>query len=145
MFDDFVQFVQDLYGTRDFIPLHAPKFCGNEKKYLLKTIDSTFVSSAGKFVDEFESRVSEYVGSKYAISTVNGSAALHISLKLSGVKENTEVITQSLTFVATCNAIRYCGARPILLDVNKKTLGLCPKNLENFLEEHCEVERMLGI
>ena len=139
MLDDFVNFVRDLYGTRDFIPLHAPKFCGNEKKYLLETIDSTFVSSVGKFVDEFESRVSEYVGSKYAIATVNGSAALHISLKLSGVEENTEVITQSLTFVATCNAIRYCGARPILLDVNKKTLGLCPKSLEDFLEEHCEL------
>jgi perosamine synthetase len=139
MFDDFVLFVKNLYGTDNFIPLHEPQFKGNEKKYLLETIDSTFVSSVGKFVNDFEHIVAEYVGVKYAIATVNGTAALHIALKLSGVKRDTEVITQSLSFVATCNAIRYCGAKPVLVDVDRLTLGLSPESLRAFLEEKCEL------
>ena len=139
MFDDFVRFVRELYDTEGFIPLHEPKFIGNEKKYLIETIDSTFVSSVGKFVNEFEHKVAEYTGIKYAIATVNGTAALHISLKLSGVEQGTEVITQSLTFVATCNAIRYCGAKPVFIDVDRSTLGLSPQSLENFLEKYCEL------
>jgi len=139
MFDDFVRFVRELYDTEGFIPLYEPKFIGNEKKYLIETIDSTFVSSVGKFVDEFEHKVAEYTGIKYAIATVNGTAALHISLKLSGVEQGTEVITQSLTFVATCNAIRYCGAKPVFIDVDRSTLGLSPQSLENFLEKYCEL------
>ena len=138
MFDDFVHFVQDLYGTKEFIPLHAPKFNGNEKKYLLQTIDSTFVSSVGDFVNEFEQRVANFTGMKYAVSVVNGTSALHISLLLAGVQKDTEVITQSLTFVATCNAINYCGAKPVFIDVDKTTLGLAPENLKSFLEEYCE-------
>ena len=122
--DEFIKFVQELYCTTDFIPLHTPQFRGNEKKYLLETIDSTFVSSVGQFVDQFEQKVSEYTGARHAIATVNGTAALHIALKLAGVEEGSEVITQSLTFIATCNAIRYCGAKPLFVDVDIKNLGL---------------------
>ena len=139
MFDDFVSFVQDMYDTSDLIPLHTPKFNGNEKKYILETIDSTFVSSIGSFVGEFEQKIAKYTGVKYAVAMVNGTSALHISLLLSGVQKNTEVITQSLTFVATCNAIKYCGANPVFIDVNKETLGLSPDSLKFFLEEFCEI------
>ena len=139
MFDDFICFVQDLYSSTDLVPLHEPQFRGNEKKYLLETIDSTFVSSVGKFVDEFELKVAEYTGVKHAIATVNGTAALHIALKLAGVEHNSEVITQSLTFVATCNAIRYCNAKPLFIDVDKTTLGLSPESLENFLQQNTEI------
>jgi len=139
MFHEFVDFVQEIYGTRDLIPLHAPTFTGNEKKYLIETIDSTFVSSIGEFVDNFEKQIAEYTETKYAIATVNGTAALHVALKLAGVERNTEVITQSFTFVATCNAIRYCGATPYFVDVDRLTLGLSPQSLENFLQEECEL------
>lgn len=139
MYKEFVNFVQELYNTKELISLHTPQFKGNEKKYLLETIDSTFVSSVGKFVDQFEQKISEYTGVKYAIATVNGVAALHIALKLAGVKNNSEVITQSLTFVATCNAVRYCGARPIFIDVDKNTLGLSPTKLEDFLNRNAEI------
>lgn len=139
MFEDFVHFVRELYSTNDFIPLHKPYFIGKEKQYLLETIDSSFVSSVGKFVDDFESAIVDYTGAKYAIATVNGTAALHVALKLAGVKSGDEVITQSLTFVATCNSIRYCNAEPIFIDVNKETLGLSPESMETFLEEYCEM------
>lgn len=137
MFEDLVEFVRSLYGTKEFIPLHEPYFNGKEKQYLLETIDSTFVSSVGAFVGEFESKVAEYTGIKYAIATVNGTAALHVALKLAGVEHDTEVITQSLTFVATCNAIRYCGATPVFVDVDQATLGLSPQSIEAFLHEYC--------
>ena len=139
MFEDFVHFVRDLYSTDGFIPLHAPVFSGNEKKYLLETVDSTFVSSVGEFVNEFECKVADYTGIKHAIATVNGTAALHVALKLAGVEQGTEVITQSLTFVATCNAIRYCGGKPVFVDVDCSTLGLSPQSLLHFLEESCEL------
>ena len=139
MFEDLIYFVRDLYGADGFIPLHSPRFLGNEKKYLLETIDSTYVSSVGEFVDRFERSIAEYTGAKYAIATVNGTAALHMALKLVGVENNTEVITQSLTFIATCNAIRYCGATPVLLDVDRATLGLSAKSLNLFLDECGEV------
>ena len=139
MYKKFITFVRELYGSNDYIPLHSPQFYGNEKKYLLETLDSTFVSSIGEFVDRFEDDVVRYTGAKYAIATVNGTAALHIALKLVGVENNTEVITQSLTFVATCNAIYYCGATPIFVDVNKSTLGLSAISLEEFLHQHAEV------
>jgi len=139
MYKDFVRFVQKLYDTTDFIPLHAPRFQGNEKKYLLETIDSTFVSSVGEFVDEFERKVVDYTGVKHAIATVNGTAALHTALKIAGVENNDEVITQSLTFVATCNAIRYCGATPVFVDIELLKLGLSPQSLEIFLDEYCEL------
>jgi len=139
MYKEFVHFVRELYQTNDFIPLHAPQFRGNEKEYLLDTIDSTYVSSVGAYVDQFEERVAHYTGAKHAIATVNGTSALHIALKLAGVEPNTEVITQSLTFVATCNAIRYCLAEPVFVDVDLDTMGLSPESLAAFLEEHAEV------
>ena len=133
MFEKTVEFIQTAYDTKDFLPLHEPVFFGNEKKYLNECIDSTFVSSVGKFVDQFEKMVAEYTGAKYAIATVNGTAALHIALKLLGTDENSEVITQPLTFVATCNAISYCNAKPIFIDVDKDTMGLSPEKLKQFL------------
>jgi len=139
MYKEFVHFVRELYQTNDFIPLHAPQFRGNEKEYLLDTIDSTFVSSVGEYVDQFEGLVAQYTGAKHAIATVNGTSALHIALKLAGVEPNTEVITQSLTFVATCNAIRYCQAEPVFVDVDLDTMGLSPESLAAFLDEHAEV------
>ncbi|MGW8169116.1 MAG: LegC family aminotransferase [Sulfurovaceae bacterium] len=133
MFEKTVQFIRDTYDTKEFLPLHEPVFFGNEKKYLNECIDSTFVSSVGKFVDRFETMISEYTGAKYAIATVNGTAALHIALKLVGTDESCEVITQPLTFIATCNAISYCNAKPIFVDVDKDTMGLSPQSLKSFL------------
>ncbi|MEK9727746.1 MAG: LegC family aminotransferase [Candidatus Margulisiibacteriota bacterium] len=129
-----IDFIKEQFPNKDFIPLHEPSFSGNEKKYVLDCIDSTFVSSVGKYVDQFEDMVAHYTGAKHAIATVNGTAALHIALLLAGVKENSEVITQPLTFVATCNAIQYCGAKPVFVDVSKRTLGLCPEQLLEFLK-----------
>jgi len=139
MYSSFVKFVQELYGTKEPISLHSPRFEGNEKRYLLETIDSSFVSSVGEFVNRFEQSVAEYTGSNYAIATINGTSALHIALKLAGVEPGTEVITQSFTFIATCNAIRYCNAIPIFVDVDSKTLGLSHQSLQTFLESHAEI------
>ncbi len=139
MFQNSVDFIQNIYNTKAFISLHEPHFIGNEKKYLNECIDSTFVSSVGKFVDQFEAEFARTVGAKYAIATVNGTAALHISLILAGVECNDEVITQALTFIATANAISYIGAKPIFLDVDLETMGLSPKALKLFLENNCVV------
>ncbi len=135
-----VGFVQELYQTQDFIPLHEPRFIGNEKKCVAECIDSTFVSSVGKFVDQFELQLAEYTGAKYAIATSSGTAALHASLLLAGVERDTEVITQALSFIATCNAISYCGANPVFVDVDKQTLGLSAPALSAFLEQCAEVK-----
>jgi len=132
-------FIHKLYKRDDFIALHEPRFLGNEKKYLNECIDSTFVSSVGKFVDRFEAEFAKYVGSKYAVACVNGTAALHAALHVAGVREGDEVLTQALSFVATSNAISYCGAKPVFLDVDSKTLGLSAEALKRFLEQHCEV------
>ncbi|MFW2566620.1 LegC family aminotransferase [Aliarcobacter butzleri] len=140
MMQKIVDFIKETFKTQKFIPLHEPRFIGNEKKYLNDCIDSTFVSSVGKYVDTFEKEFAKTVGSKFAIATVNGTAALHISLLLSGVKRDDEVITQPLTFIATSNAISYIGAKPIFLDVDLDTMGLSPKSLKNFLETNCEVK-----
>jgi len=136
MFKDVINFIQETYKTKEFIPLHEPRFAGNEKKYLNECIDSTFVSSIGKFVDEFEEKIASYTGSKYAIATSNGTSALHIALILANVESDDEVITQPLTFIATCNAISYCGSKPIFIDVNKDTMGLSPSALKEFLERN---------
>ena len=135
-----INFIQDTYNTKDFIPLHEPRFNGNEKNYLNDCIDSTFVSSVGKYVDRFEKEFASYVGSRYAIATVNGTSALHIGLLLADVKNGDEVITQPLTFIATCNAISYCNAKPIFVDVDKSTMGMSPKSLQSFLENNCIVK-----
>lgn len=136
---DLVELVRCIYQTNDFIPLHAPTFSGNEKKYVIETIDSTFVSSVGKFVDEFEKKVEEYTGSVRAVATVNGTAALHSALYMAGVDAGDLVITQALTFVATCNALYHMGAEPIFLDVSPVSLGLCPKAVEAFLYENAQI------
>ena len=135
-----VDFIKQTFNTKEFIPLHEPRFIGNEKKYLNDCIDSTFVSSVGKYVDTFEKEFAKTVGSKYAIATVNGTAALHISLILADVKKDDEVITQPLTFIATCNAINYIGAKPIFVDVDLDTMGLSPDSLKDFLENNCELK-----
>jgi len=135
-----VDFIKQTFNTQEFIPLHEPRFIGNEKKYLNDCIDSTFVSSVGKYVDTFEKEFAKTVGSKYAIATVNGTAALHISLLLADVKKDDEVITQPLTFIATCNTISYIGAKPIFVDVDLDTMGLSPESLKIFLEENCEIQ-----
>jgi aminotransferase in exopolysaccharide biosynthesis len=140
MFKKITGFIRSLFNTDDFIPLHEPKFFGNEKKYLNECIDSTFVSSVGKFVDLFEDKIAKYTGAKYAVATVNGTAALHISLELAGVKRGDEVLTQALTFVATCNAISYIGAHPVFVDVERKTLGLSADALEIFLEAEAIID-----
>ena len=140
MFEKAIDFIQDIYQTKDFIPLHEPRFIGNEKKYLNECIDSTYVSSVGKFVDEFEKKVAQYVGAKYAIATTNGTSALHIALLLSNVTKNDEVITQPLTFIAICNAISYCGAAPVFIDVDKDNMGLSPTALKRFLESNTIIE-----
>nr|WP_086939815.1 LegC family aminotransferase [Thaumasiovibrio occultus] len=134
-----VEFVRDTYQTNDFIPLHAPTFDGNEKAYVMETIDSTFVSSVGKFVDEFEHKIEAFTGTAKAVATVNGTAALHAALYMAGVERGDFVITQALTFVATCNALYHMGAEPIFVDVSPVSLGLCPKALERYLEEHAEL------
>lgn len=131
-----IDFVRNMYQTTEFIPLHEPKFVGNEKVYVLDCIDSTFVSSVGKYVDRFEQMMAEYTGAKYAVATVNGTAALHITLKLVGVNQGEEVITQPLSFVATCNAISYCGAKPVFVDVDRDTLGMSPDSLRAFLHNN---------
>jgi len=136
MFDDINNFIRTLYGKKGNISLHNPTFIGNEKQYLEECIDSTFVSSAGKFVEQLELKIAQYTGANFAIATSSGTSALHISLLMSGVIKEDEVITQPLTFIATCNAISYCGAKPIFIDIDKDTLGLSPEALQSFLEKN---------
>lgn len=140
MYKDLIKFVRNIYKSNEFIALHEPSFNGNEKKYLNECIDSTFVSSVGKFVDEFEKKFACFTGTKYAVAVSNGTAALHISLLMADVQSNDEVITQPLTFVATCNAISYCGAVPVFVDVEKNTLGLSSVALEVFLKENTSIK-----
>ncbi len=130
-----ISFIQDIYKTKDVIPLHAPNFNGNEKKYLLNTIDSTYVSSVGPYVNQFEEMMSSITKTKKAIAVVNGTAGIQIALRLLGVNNGDEVITQALTFVATANAITYNNATPIFLDVDIDTMGLSPKAVSEFLTE----------
>ena len=140
MYEDTIDFIRSIYGSERVIPLHEPSFIGNEKKYLNDCIDSTFVSSTGKFVDEFEEKIAKYTGAKYAVATSNGTLALHIALLLANIAKNDEVITQPLTFVATCNAINYCGANPIFIDVDKETMGLSPLSLEAYLKKNAFIK-----
>jgi perosamine synthetase len=140
MYEEVVSFIQDLYGTKQNIPLHAPVFKGNEKKYVSECIDSTFVSSVGKFVDRFENIMVDYTGARKAVVCVNGTNALHMALMLVGVERHDEVITQALTFVATCNAIAYIGAYPVFIDVDKDTMGLSPKAMTFWLKENAEIK-----
>jgi perosamine synthetase len=122
MYNNVVEVVQNCFKSSEFIPLHEPRFIGNEKTYLNECIDSTFVSSVGEFVDRFEDLMCQTTGAEFAVATVNGTSALHIALILAGVEKNSEVITQALTFVATANAISYIGAETNFVDVDKDIL-----------------------
>lgn len=138
MFDSTIEFIRTLYEASPgkVIPLHAPTFAGNERKYLEECIDTTFVSSVGAFVDRFEQMIAEYTGAAGAVVTVNGTAALHMALMLAGVGSGDLVITQALTFIATCNAIAYTGADPVFVDVDHDTMGLSPDALEQWLADN---------
>jgi perosamine synthetase len=137
-FEEIVSFVKSKFSNQSFVPLHEPRFTKNEKKYLNEAIDSTFVSSIGEFVNKFEEMMCQITGAKYAIATVNGTSALHLSLLVAGVKQNDEVLTQSLTFVATANAISYIGAKSIFVDVDKDTMGMSPYSLQSYLDKFAE-------
>jgi len=134
MFDSLIDFVRSRYGATDSIPLHEPVFLGEEKTFVADAIDSTFVSSVGSYVDRFEREMAAYTGSPRAVATMNGTAALHIALLLAGAQRGDLVVTQPLTFVATCNAISYCGAEPVFVDVDVDTMSLSPLALESWLE-----------
>ena len=140
MFDKIISFIKNLYPGEVPVPLHAPRFTGNEKKYLSECIDSTYVSYVGPYVSQFEEKIQNLTGSGHAVAVVNGTEALHLALLLAGVKAEDEVITQPLTFVATANAISYCGALPVFVDVEKSTLGLDPEALADFLETHAHIK-----
>ncbi len=134
-----IDFIRSTFKNKEFIPLHAPVFSGNEKKYLAQCIDSTFVSYVGEFVTRFEEKISRYTGAKYAVATVNGTVALQVSLIIAGVKQSEEVITTPLTFAATANAIAHVGGIPVFVDCEEETLGLDPFKLEEFLNINCEL------
>ncbi|WP_257941842.1 aminotransferase, DegT/DnrJ/EryC1/StrS family [Campylobacter lari] len=138
--DSILNFIKTIYKTNDYIPLHEPKFQGNEKKYLNECIDSGFVSSVGKFVDRFELDIANFCGAKYAVATTNGTSALHLSLHALDVDENCEVITQPLSFIATSNAIAYTGAKPVYIDVDMDSMGMSPFALENFLNTNAQMK-----
>ena len=135
-----IGFIKEVFGNQEFTPLAVPVFAGNEKKYLEECIDTTFVSSVGKFVDRFEKDMAEYAGCKKAVVCVSGTNALHMSMMLVGVERGDEVLTQALTFIATCNAISYIGAHPVFIDVDKSTMGLSPDALKEWLVRNAEVK-----
>ena len=139
-YNQITDFIHQLFGTEETVPLHAPLFIGNEKKYLEECIDTTFVSSVGKFVDRFEADMAAYTGARKAVVCVSGTNALHMALMLAGVERDDEVLTQALTFIATCNAISYIGAHPVFIDVDMETLGLSPKAVKDWLVKNAEVK-----
>lgn len=139
-FKKITDFIRDWYGGGNFIPLSVPVFAGNEKKYLNECIDTTFVSSVGKFVDRFEEDIARFTGCKRAVVCVSGTNALHISLMLAGVERGDEVLTQALTFIATCNALSYIGAVPVFIDVDRDTMGLSPTAIRKWLEKNAEIK-----
>lgn len=122
VFKSLIDFVREQYCSNEFIPLHAPVFRGRERELVLDTLDSTFVSSVGAYVDRFEQNMAMFCDSPRAVAVMNGTAALHVALKLAGVQRDDLVVTQSLTFVATCNSISYCGAQPLFIDVDQDSM-----------------------
>ncbi len=139
-FEAVIKFIRDYYGVVEGqIPLHEPRFIGNERKYVGEAIDSTFVSSVGKYVNQFEEKIQGYTGASFAVATASGTSALHIALMLAGVKRNELVVTQPLSFIATCNAVSYIGASPLFVDIDRNTLGLSPSRLLHFLSTQCEL------
>ncbi len=139
MYEKTISFIKDFYGNQEFVPLSVPKFIGNEKKYLDDCIDTTFVSSVGQYVDRFEKDMAAYTGAKRAVVCVSGTNALHMAMMLAGVERDDEVLTQALTFIATCNAIAYIGAHPVFLDVDKSTMGLSPDAVKEWLAKNAEI------
>ena len=138
-YSEVIGFIKDQFDNKEFIPLQEPRFLGNEKKYVVDTIDSTFVSSVGAYVDKFELMMSSISGTIKSVAVVNGTSALQVALRLAGVNAGDEVITQALTFIATVNAIIYNGAAPIFIDVDIDTMGLSPSAVEAFLQEFGEI------
>lgn len=134
-----VDFIQHEFGTKEFIPLHAPVFSGKEAQYVQETLQSTMVSSVGQFVDDFEKTLATYTQSEKAVAVVNGTSGLQVALQLVGVAMNDEVLTQALTFVATANAISYLKAHPVFLDVDRDTMGLSPNAVADFLDQFAEI------
>ena len=137
-FSEVINFTRSIYGN-EYIPLHRPFFNGKEKQYLVDCIESNFVSTVGKEVELFEKDVASFTGSKFAIAVVNGTAALQVSLQLARVQQDEEVITQAVSFIATCNAISYIGARPVFVDIDLDTMGMSPQALEFFLKENSKI------
>ena len=140
MYKSVTDFIRKQFNTADFIPLHAPLFTGNERKYVIEAIDSSYVSSVGKFVNHFEEMIKDYTGSTYAVATVNGTAALHMALIICGVEKEDIVITQPLTFIATCNAINYTGATPLFTDIDPDTLSLSYTKLRAYLNDNAFIK-----
>jgi len=139
-YSEIIHHIKSLHPKTDFVTLHAPVFRGNEKQYLIDTINTTFVSSVGAYVDRFEGMMTEITKTQKAIAVVNGTAGIQVALQLVGVKSNDEVLTQALTFVATANAIAYNNAHPVFIDVDLDTMGLSPKALQNFLAQYGELK-----
>ncbi len=135
---NFNSLIRKIIDHNEVIDLHPPVFNGNEKKYLNKAIESTYVSSSGEYIDKFEKNVSFLTKNKFCVATVNGTSAIHIALALSNVKSGDEVLTQALSFVATSNAISYLKAKPVFIDVDIDTMGMSPMALRDFLEEFGE-------
>tara|TARA_R110001592_G_scaffold108762_3_gene303886 strand:+ start:2192 stop:3337 length:1146 start_codon:yes stop_codon:yes gene_type:complete len=129
------EIIRSRFPSEESIFLHEPRFWGNEKKYVLDTIESTFVSSVGAYVDRFEKEIAKFTDTSMATAVVNGTAAIQVALRLAGVKKEEEVLTQALTFIATSNAIIYNQASPVFIDVDRDTMGMSPKSLLAFLEE----------
>jgi perosamine synthetase len=138
MFNKLIDFIRDWYGTSGPIALHEPRFGARDRELVLDAIDSTFVSSVGAYVDRFEKDLATYMKTRRAVVTVNGTSALHVALRLVGVQPGDEVITQPMTFIATANAIAYCQAMPVFVDVDRETLGLCPLAVVRFLEQYAD-------
>jgi perosamine synthetase len=138
-YTEIIDFIKNQFPSKVFIPLHEPNFSGREKEYVLDSIESTFVSSVGPYVDKFEGMMAELSKTQKAVAVVNGTSALQVALRLSGVGTGDEVLTQALTFIATINAIIYNGASPVFIDVDLDTMGLSPHSVNNFLEEFGEL------
>jgi aminotransferase in exopolysaccharide biosynthesis len=140
-FEAIIAFIRKHYNQPEgTIPLHEPRFSLTDRQYVLDAIDSTYVSSVGRYVDQFESLLAAYTGATHAVAVVNGTSALHIALMLANVKKNDLVITQPLSFIATCNAITYTGAEPLFVDIDPKTLGMSATALREFLNDETVIK-----
>ena len=134
-----VEAIGDVLGTASPAVLHEPRFRGNEWNYLKECLDSTFVSSVGKFVDQFEADLAAFTGAARAVAVVNGTAALHVALRMAGVEPGDEVLLPALTFVATANAVSYCGAVPHFVDSEERSFGMCAAALRAHLDATTEM------